>query len=62
MITNVQTAFEEIRNNCDNECHNLYSKANSMAEIAGKAPLTKTPMVDPQNVRNNVVSNTPEDH
>ena len=62
MITNIQTAFEDIRNNCDNKFHNLYSKANNMAEIVGKAPLTKTRMVGRQNVRNNVVSNTPEDH
>ena len=41
MITNVQAAFEDIRNNSDNEIHNLYSKANGMSERVGKAPLTK---------------------
>ena len=32
IITNVQAAFEDIRYNSDYEFHNLYSKANSMAE------------------------------
>ena len=59
MITNVQAAFEDIRNNSGNEFHNLYSKAYSMAERAGKAPLTKTRTIGRQILRNNVVSNTP---
>ena len=41
MITNVQAASEDIRNNSDNEFHNLYSKANNTAERVGKAPHTK---------------------
>ena len=40
MITNVQAAFEDTQNNSDNQFHNFYSKANSMAERVGKAPLT----------------------
>ena len=41
MISNVHATFEDIRNNSDsNEFHNLYSKVNSMAGRAGKAPLT----------------------
>ena len=35
MIAKVQTVFEDIRNNSDNEFHNLYSKANSMVEKVG---------------------------
>ena len=30
IITIVKAAFEDIRNNSDNEFHNLYSNANSM--------------------------------
>ena len=30
IITNVQAAIEDIRNNSDNEFHNLYSKANGI--------------------------------
>ena len=41
MITNVQGASEDIRNNSDNEFHNLYSKANNTAERVGIAPHTK---------------------
>ena len=62
MITNVQAAFENIRNNSDNEFHNLYSKANSMAERVGKVPLTKPRTVIRQILRNNVVSDTPKDY
>ena len=40
MITNVQAGFEDTRNNSDNEFHNLYSKANGLAERVSKAPLT----------------------
>ena len=40
MITNVQAAFEDTQNNSDNEFHNLYSKANSIAERDDTAPLT----------------------
>ena len=61
MITNFQAAFEVIRNNSDNEFHNLYSKANSMAKRVGKAPLTKPRTVVQQILRNNVVSDTSED-
>ena len=42
MVTNVRGAFEDIRNNSDNEFHNLYSKANSMGERVVKAPHTKS--------------------
>ena len=62
MITNVQAAFEDNRNNSDNEFHNLYSKANSMVERVGKAPLTKPRTFGRQILRNNVVSDTPEDY
>ena len=62
MITNVQAAFEDMRNNSDHEFHYLYSKANSMAERVGKAPLTKPCTVGRQILRNNVVSDTPEDY
>ena len=62
IITNVQAAFEDIRNISDNEFHNIYSKTNSMAERVGKAPLTKTRTLGRQNLRNNVVSDTPEDY
>ena len=62
MITNVQAAFEDIRNNSDNKIHNLYSKTNSMAERVCKTPNTKTRTVGRQNLRNNVVLDTPEDY
>ena len=62
LITNFQATFEDILNNSDNEFHNLYSKANSMAEKVGKAPLTKPRMVGRQILRNNVVSDTAEDY
>ena len=62
IIANVQAAFEDIRNNSDNEFHNLYSKTNSMTERVGKAPPTKTRTFGRQNLRNNVVSDTPEDY
>ena len=54
--------FEDIRNNFDNEFHNLYSKVNSMTESVGKAPLTKPRTVGRQILRYNVVSDTPEDY
>ena len=41
MITNVQAAFEDIRNNSDNKIHNLYSKTNSMAERIAKLQILK---------------------
>ena len=41
MITNVQAAFEDIRNNSDNNIHNLYSKTSTMAERVRKTPNTK---------------------
>ena len=62
MITNVQAAFEDIRNNSDNEFYNLYSKASNMAERVSKAPLTKARTIGRQILRNNVVSDTPEDY
>ena len=62
MITKVQAAFEDIQNNSYNEFHNLYSKANSIAEKVGKAPLNKTHIVDRQILRNIIVSDAPEDH
>ena len=61
IITNVQAAIEDIRNNSDNEFHNLYSKANGMAERVGKASLTKRRIVGRQILRNNV-SDTAEDY
>ena len=42
MITNVQAAYVDIRNNSDNEFHNLYSKANTMAEGLTKLRLLKS--------------------
>ena len=62
MITNVQAAFEDIRNNSDNNIHNLYSKTNSMTERVCKTPNTKTRTVGRQNLRNNVVLDKPEDY
>ena len=62
MITNVRAAFEDIRNNSDNEFHNLYSKANSIAERVGKAPFTKLCTVGRQILGNNAVSDTPENY
>ena len=62
MITNVQAAFEDIRNNSDNKIHNLYSKTNSMAERVCKTPNTNTRTVGRQNLRNNVVLDTPGDY
>ena len=41
MSTNVQAAFVDMRNNSDNKFHNLYSKANTMAEKVCKDPVTK---------------------
>ena len=62
MITNFQAAFEDNLNNFDNKFHNLYLKANGMAERVGKAPLTKTRTVGRQILRNNASSDTPEDY
>ena len=62
MITNVQAAFEDIRNNSFNEFHNLYSKANSMSERLGKAPHTKSHTFGRQIIRNNVISYIPQDY
>ena len=60
MVTNVQAAFEDIPSNSDNEFYDLHSKANNMAEKVGKVLLTKTHTVGRQILRNNVVSDTPE--
>ena len=62
MIKNVQAAFGDVRNNSDYEFHNFYAKANSKAERVGKDPLTKPRTVSRQDLRNNVVSDTPEDY
>ena len=40
-LQNIQGTFVDIRNNSDNEFHNLYSIANSMEEKVDKAPLTQ---------------------
>ena len=58
-ITNVQAAFEDIRNNSDDEFSNLYSKVTSIAKRVDKAPLVKPRTAGQQ--RNNV-SDTPEDY
>ena len=60
MVTNVQAAFEDILNNSDNEFYDLHSKVNSMAERVVKVLLTKTNTVGRQILRNNVVSDIPE--
>ena len=41
IITNIPVVFVEIQNKSDNEFHNIYSKAKSMAEKCGKTALTK---------------------
>lgn len=41
IITNIPVAFVDIQNKSDNEFHNIYSKAKSMAEKFGKTALTK---------------------
>ena len=60
--TIVQGVFEDIRNNFDNEFHNFYSKANSVGKRVRKDPLTKRRTVGRQNLRNNDVSDIPEDY
>ena len=60
MVTNVQAAFEDILNNSDNEFYDLHSKVNSMAERVVKVLLTKTHTAGRQILRNNVVSDIPE--
>ena len=62
MIKNVQAAFGDVQNNPDNEFHNLYAKANSKTKRVGKDSLTKPRTVSRQDLRNNVVSDTPEDY